>query len=98
MLKAHPENVQIHPKYNLDTGKFDQKFVMAGDEGFDPIAGQLFSPWNITFLSKVGKEPLAYSRAKEMVRTEHAGNNPFAEIFTLFLEQYAGWGVIGQTG
>ena len=33
-----------------------------------------------------------------MVRTEHAGNNPWAEIFTLFLEQYAGWGVIGQSG
>jgi len=98
MLKAHPENIQIHPKFNLESGKFDQKFVMAGDEGFDPIAGQLFSPWNIAFLSKVWKEPLAYSRAKEMVRTEHAGNNPFAEIFTLFLEQYAGWGVIGQTG
>ena len=32
------------------------------------------------------------------MRTEYAGNNPFAEIFTLFLEQYAGWGVIGQTG
>ena len=98
MLKADPSKVQIHPKFNPDTQKFDQNFVMAGDEGFDPIAGQLFSPWNITFLSKVWKEPLAYSRAKEIVRTEHAGNNPWAEIFTLFLEQYAGWGVIGQTG
>ena len=98
MLKADPSKVQIHPKYNGESGKFDQNFVMAGDAGFDPIAGQLFSPWNITFLSKVWKEPLAYSHAKEMIRTEHAGNNPWAEIFTLFLEQYAGWGVIGQTG
>lgn len=98
MLKTNPDKVQIHPMFNANTMKFDQKFCMAGDEGFDPIAGQLFSPWNIAFLSKVWKEPLAYSRAKEMVRTEHAGNNPWAEIFTLFLEQYAGWGVIGQTG
>ena len=75
MLKADPSKVQIHPKFNLESGKFDQNFVMAGDEGFDPIAGQLFSPWNITFLSKVWKEPLAYSHAKEMIRTEHAGNN-----------------------
>ena len=98
MLKAHPENVQIHPSYNTNTKKWDMDWKMAGDEGFDPLAGQVISPWNIAFLSKVWKEPLAYSRAKEMVRTEHAGNNPFAEFFTLFLEQYAGWGVIGQTG
>ena len=98
MLKAHPENIQIHPKYDQEKGKFDQIFAMAGDAAFDPIAGQLFSPWNIAYLSKVWKEPLSYSRAKEMVRTEHAQNNPFAEIFTLFLEEYAGWGVIGQTG
>lgn len=98
LLKTHPENIQVRPKYNLDKGVWDQVFSMAGDEGFDPVAGQLFSPWNIAFLSKVWKEPLSYSRAKEMVRTEHASNNPFAEIFTLFLEEYAGWGVIGQTG
>lgn len=98
MLKAHPEKVQIHPKYNPEQGKWDMQFSMAGDEGFDPIAGQLFSPWNISYLAKVWKEPLAYSHAHDLVRTEYAGNNPFAEIFTLFLEQYAGWGVIGQTG
>ena len=98
MLKSHPENIQMRPKYNPETAKWDMMFKMAGDEGFDPIAGQMFSPWNITFLSKVWKEPLAYSKAHEMVRTEHAGNNPWAEIFTLLLEQYAGWGVIGQTG
>ena len=98
MLKAHPENIQMRPKYNADKAQWDMQFLMAGDEGFDPIAGQLFSPWNIATLSKVWKEPLAYSRAHEMVRKEHAGNNPWAEIFTLFLEQYAGWGVVGQTG
>lgn len=98
MLKADKDKVQIRPKYNPATGRFDMDFMLAGDEGFDPLAGQLFSPWNIAFLSRVWKRPLSYSRAQEMVRKEHAGNNPFAEIFTLFLEDYAGWGVIGQTG
>lgn len=98
MLKRDPSKIQIRPRFNAATNKWDITFKMAGDEGFDPIAGQMFSPWNITFLSKVWKEPLAYSKAHGMVRTEHAGNNPWAEIFTLFLEQYAGWGVIGQTG
>ena len=97
-FKADASKIQVRPRYNATTGRYDLRFLMAGDDGFDPIAGQLFSPQNIAYLSKVWKEPLAYSRAKEMVRTEHAGNNPFAEIFTLFLEEYAGWGVIGQTG
>lgn len=97
MLKTNPDKVQMKHRFNPDTQKWDIDFSMVGDS-FDPIAGQLFSPWNVAYLSKIWKEPLAYSRAKEMVRTEHAGNNPWAEIFTLFLEQYAGWGVIGQTG
>ena len=98
MLKADPSKIQMRPKYDAEHQKWDMQFAMAGDAGFDPVAGQLFSPWNIAFLSKVWKEPLAYSNAHKMVRTEHAGNNPWAEIFTLFLEEYAGWGVIGQTG
>lgn len=98
MLKQDPSKVQIHPRYNPRTSKFDMEFAMPGDAGFDPLAGQLFNPWNITYLSKVWKEPLAYSNADKLVKTEHGGANPFAEIFTFFLEQYAGWGVIGQTG
>lgn len=98
MLKQDPSKIQMRPKYNPEKAIWDMTFKMAGDEGFDPIAGQLFSPQNIAYFSKVWKEPLAYSNAHKMVRTEHAGNNPWAEIFTLFLEQYAGWGVIGQTG
>ena len=98
MLKSNPNNVQIRPQYNERTGKFDMKFAMSGDAAFDPLAGQAFSPWNITYLSKVWKEPLAYSNAQKLIKKMSAGNNPFAELFTLFLEQYAGWGVIGQTG
>lgn len=98
MLKSNADGVQVKPKYNHLTNKFDMQFALNGDADFDPLAGQLFSPWNIAYLSKVWKRPLSYSRAHEMVRKETAGNNPFAEIFTLALEDYAGWGVIGQTG
>lgn len=98
MLKVHPEKVQMRPVYNDVTGKYDQHFSIAGDAAFDPLAGQVFSPWNITYLSKVWKRPLAYSRAKQLVKTERAGNNPWAELFTFFLEDYAGWGAIAQTG
>lgn len=98
MLSRDPSKVQIKPHYNEKTGKFDMGFAMQGDAAFDPLAGQAFSPWNIAYLSKVWKEPLAYSNAHKLVKKMAAGNNPFAEIFTLFLEQYAGWGVVGQTG
>lgn len=98
MLKRDPSKVQIRPKYNPMSGKWDMDFAMQGDAAFDPLAGQAFSPWNITYLSKVWKEPLAYSNAHKLVKKMSGGNNPFAEIFTLFLEQYAGWGVVGQTG
>lgn len=98
LLKKDPEKIQIRAKYNPELGKFGIKFAMPGDEDFDPLAGQALSPWNITYLSKVWKEPLAYSNAMQLVKKMSAGNNPFAEFFTLFLEQYAGWGVIGQTG
>lgn len=98
VFKRNPNSMQVRPVYNRDTGKYDMHFAMAGDAAFDPLAGQMFSPWNITYLSKVWKRPLSYTRARDMVRFERAGNNPFAELFTLFLEDYAGWGVIGQTG
>lgn len=98
MLRIHPEKIQMHPRYNRNTGKYDQVFTMAGDEGFNPLAGQLISPWNITFLNRVWKRPLSYSRAKQLVKSERAGNNPWAEVFTFFLEDYAGWGAIAQTG
>lgn len=98
MLKKDPSKVQLRPEYNPVTQKWDMHFTMQGDAAFDPLAGQAFSPWNITYLSKVWKEPLAYSNAHKLIKKMSGGNNPFAEIFTLFLEQYAGWGVIGQTG
>lgn len=98
MLARDPKLVQMKPIWNDATQKFDMKFAMQGDAAFDPLAGQAFSPWNITYLSKVWKEPLAYSNAQKLIKKMSAGNNPWAEIFTMFLEQYAGWGVIGQTG
>jgi len=100
LLKVSPQQVMIKPQLVPGTNKWDITFskapVMGGDS-LDPIAGQLFSPWNISYLAKVFKEPLAYSNVDKLVRYE-SGGNPWAEIFTLFMEQYSGWGVIGQSG
>lgn len=98
LIAKSPDKVQLKPRFNPVTSKWDMEFAVAGDAAFDPLAGQAFSPWNIAYLSKVWKEPLAYSNAHRLVKKMSGGSNPFAEIFTLFLEQYAGWGVVGQTG
>ena len=42
MLRKDPSKIQVRPKYNPETKGFTQQFLMAGDAGFDPIAGQLF--------------------------------------------------------
>lgn len=100
MLQTHPERVQMRPRYNESTHSWDIVFsAMNGDAVDNPalLEGQVFSPWNISYLSRMWQEPLTYSNAKKLVNIE-AGSNPWAEIFTMFLEQYAGWGMIGQTG
>ena len=56
MFKADQSKVQVRPVYNFETKKYDLKMCIAGDDGFDPIAGQLFSPQNIAYLSKVWKQ------------------------------------------
>ena len=62
MLKTDPSKIQVRPKYDAGQQKWIQRFLMAGDEGFDPIAGQLFSPQNIAYLSRIWKEPLSFQR------------------------------------
>jgi hypothetical protein len=97
MFERHPDKVQVKPVYNKATNKWQMKFSQMAGDAVDFIAGQLFSPWNISYMSKVFKEPLAYSNVDKYVSYD-SGSNPWAEIFTLFLEQYSGWAMAGQTG
>lgn len=102
LLKTHPERVRVRPVYNeaSHTWRMEFKALPLNGDAIDTPAlleGQVFSPWNISYMSRIWQEPLTYSRAKSLVEID-AGSNPWAEIFTLFLEQYAGWGIIGQTG
>jgi len=101
LFERDPTKVMVRPRWNEQRQKYQMVFSpvkggMAGD-AIDFIASQLFSPWNISFLAKVFKEPLAYSNVDKYV-SYHAGSNPWAEIFTLFLEQYTGWAMAEQTG
>ena len=97
LFQVDPSKVQIRPRYNAATGKWKLEFKGMVGDALDPIAGQLFSPWNISYLARVFKEPLSYSNIDKMLVYE-AGSNPWAEIFTLFMEQYSGWAMVGHTG
>ena len=97
LFQVDPSRVQIRPRYNPASGKWKLEFKQMVGDALDPIAGQLFSPWNISYLAKIFKEPLSYSNLDKMVSYE-AGSNPWAEIFTLFMEQYSGWAMVGHTG
>ncbi len=48
-------------------------------------------------MSRIFKEPLSYSNVNRYVHYD-SGSNPWAEIYTLYLEQYSGWAMAAQTG
>ena len=97
LFQVDPSRVSVRPRYNPATKKWTMDFQRIAGDDIDPIAGQLFSPWNISYMSRIFKEPLAYSNVDKLVSYD-SGSNPWAEIYTLFMERYAGWAVVGQTG
>ena len=93
LFKSDPSKVFMRPRYSSDTRKWVYdvlKNAMAQDAVAAPLPGQAYSPWNISFFQKVFKEPLLYSHARKLVSIEQ-GSNPWAELMTLALEQYAGF-------
>ena len=98
LFRADPSKVMARPVYDSAKQAWNLDFQKAftGD-ALSPLAGQLFSPWNISFFKKIFREPLLYSHAKEMVSIEQ-GSNPWAEVMTLLMEQYAGFAMLNQTG
>ena len=92
LYKQHPEKVNVSPVYNPAKLGWSYKFTKDS-----LLGGQQFSPWNVSFFKKVFKEPLSYTHAFDMVRKE-SGSNPWAEVMTLLLEQYAGWGTVEKAG
>lgn len=98
LFKADPNKVMARPVYDSAQKGWTLDFQKAFTaDALSPLAGQLFSPWNISFFKKIFREPLLYSHAKEMVRVEQ-GSNPWAEVMTLLMEQYAGFAMLSQTG
>lgn len=97
LFELDPTKVSCRPKYHARDNKWRMEFQKIAGDALDLVAGQLFSPWNISYMAKVFKEPLGYSNVDKYIHYD-SGSNPWAEIFTLFLEQYSGWAMAEQTG
>jgi hypothetical protein len=99
LLKSDADKVVVFPQYNAERKGWNIVFKQKGayDAAPDIIAGQLFSPWNISFFTRIFREPLSYSNIGELLRRE-SGDNPWAEIFTLLYEQYVGYAMLNETG
>lgn len=102
LFKKDKALVNIKPRFNMKTGKYDmvcsksgiQSFV--GDSG-EMIAMQSISPWNASFFPEIFRQPLLYSHARDLVK-RLGGTNPWAEVQNLQLAAYSGWGLIDAAG
>ena len=102
LYKKNPLAVNMKPRYNIRTGKYDvvcsksgiQNFV--GDSG-ELISMQTISPWNASYFPELFKQPLLYSHARDLVK-RLGGTNPWGEVQNLQLAAYSGWGLIGESG
>lgn len=102
LYKANQMAVNIKPRFNMRTGKYDMVCSKSGikqytgDSG-ELIAMQTISPWNASFFPEIFKQPLLYSHARDLVKRQ-AGTNPWAEVQNLQLAAYSGWGQLNNAG
>lgn len=102
LYKKNPYGVNIRPKFNMRTGKYDITYAKSGVKSYvgdsgELIAAQAISPWNASFFNEVFKQPLLYSHARDLVR-RMSGTNPWAEVMNLQLASYSGWGLVDAAG
>ena len=71
LFQADPSKVMARPVYDSEKKAWllDFQKAFTGD-ALSPLAGQLFSPWNISFFKRIFREPLLYSHARELVSIE----------------------------
>lgn len=102
LYKKSALNVNVKPRFNARTGKYDIECsksgiqTYTGDSG-ELVAAQAISPWNASFFPELFKQPLLYSKARELVK-RMSGTNPWGEVQNLALAGYSGWGLVDQSG
>ena len=102
LYKKNSLGVDIKPRFNARTGKYDMVYsksgikTYTGDSG-ELIAAQAISPWNASYFPEIFKQPLLYSHARDLVK-RLGGTNPWGEVQNLVLAGYSGWGLIDAAG
>lgn len=102
LYKKNPLAVNMKPRYNIRTGKYDVVCSKSGIQSYVGDSGELvtmqsISPWNASYFPELFKQPLLYSRARDLVK-RLGGTNPWGEVQNLQLAAYSGWGLIGESG
>lgn len=102
LYKKNALGVNIKPRFNMKTGKYDMVYsksgvqTYTGDSG-ELIAAQAISPWNASYFPEIFKQPLLYSHARDLVK-RLGGTNPWSEVQNLQLAAYSGWGLVDAAG
>ena len=102
LYKKNALGVNIKPRFNMKTGKYDMVYsksgvqTYTGDSG-ELIAAQAISPWNASYFPEIFKQPLLYSHARDLVK-RLGGTNPWGEVQNLQLAAYSGWGLVDAAG
>lgn len=102
LYKKNPLAVNMKPRYNIRTGKYDVVCSKSGIQSYVGDSGELvtmqsISPWNASYFPELFKQPLLYSHARDLVK-RLSGTNPWGEVQNLQLAAYSGWGLIGESG
>lgn len=102
LYKKNPALVNMKPRFNINTGKYDVMCSKSGIKNFVGDSGELISmqtvsPWNASYFPELFKQPLLYSHARDLVK-RMGGTNPWAEVQNLQLAAYSGWGLIDEAG
>lgn len=102
LYKKNPLAVNMKPRYNIRTGKYDVVCSKSGIQSYVGDSGELvtmqsISPWNASYFPELFKQPLLYSHARDLVK-RLGGTNPWGEVQNLQLAAYSGWGLIGESG
>ena len=102
LYKSNPMGVNMKPRFNLRTGKYDMICSKSGIKTYTGDSGELISmqsisPWNASYFPEIFKQPLLYSHARDLVK-RLGGTNPWGEVQNLQMAAYSGWGLIDEAG
>lgn len=102
LYKKSALNIDVRPRFNVRTGKYDMQFLKSGVQTYtgdsgELIAAQAISPWNASYFPELFKQPLLYSHARDLVK-RMGGTKPWAQVQNLAMAAYSGWSLTAGAG